>query len=559
MSYLELLIIVFIVILITKPLGIYLYKIAAYKDITRSSFFNSIDNLIYKIISVDKTVEMSWREYSKAFLLTNIIMIFISFIILLIQAVLPYNPTSAKGMSLSLAFNTAISFMTNTNLQHYSGENGITFLSQMIVIVFLMFTSAASGIATAFAIMRGIAEKRESLGNFYVDFTRIITRLLLPLSIIITFILVSQGVPQTLGGTLTARNLQGGMQTIITGPVAVLESIKHIGTNGGGFFGANSAHPFENPNPITNLIEILSMMIIPAALVYTFGLMVGSKKHSAVLFISLMIIFICITSLGIYSEAHGGKPYTSIGINNSLGNMEGKETRFGASDSAIFAGVTTAFTTGSVNSMHDSFTPLGGGVPLTFMMLNTIFGGEGAGVENIILYAILAVFITGLMVGRTPEYLGNKIETKEIKLAALAILIHPLLILFASALTIVLGQASVHITNPSFHGLTQMIYEFTTAAANNGSEFAGLKGNTAYMNIITGILMFLGRYMTIIMLIAIAGSMARKTKIEPSPGTFKTDNALFGVLFIATIMIIGALTFFPALILGPISEFLSLI
>jgi len=559
MSYLALAIIILCVILITKPLGTYLYKTANYNDMSKGGLFNSIDNFIYKVIGVDKTAGMSWREYSIAFLITNLIMIVAVFIILMIQGILPYNPTGAKSMSLALAFNTAISFMTNTNLQHYAGESGITYLSQMVVVVFLMFTSAASGIATAFAIMRGIAEKRDNLGNFYVDFTRIITRVLLPLSIVITLVLVSQGVPQTMGGIQKVATLQGGTQSIITGPVAVMESIKHIGTNGGGFFGANSAHPFENPTPITNVLEILSMMIIPAALVYTFGLMVGNKKHSRVLYISLMVIFIGLTSAGIYSEAHGGKPYTTMALNNSLGNMEGKETRFGAGDSAIFAGVTTSFTTGSVNSMHDSFTPLGGGVPLTFMMLNTVFGGEGAGLENIILYAILTVFITGLMVGRTPEYLGNKIETKEIKFAALAILVHPLLILFASAVTIVLGLANVHITSPGFHGLTQMIYEFTTATANNGSEFAGFAGNTPYMNTLTGILMFLGRYITIIMLLAIAGSMSKKTKLEPSPGTFRTDNALFGVLFVSIIMIVGALTFFPALILGPISEFLSLV
>lgn len=559
MSYLELAIIILIVIAVTKPLGTYLYKIAGCDDISKRGVFNFIDNFIYKAIGIDKMSVMGWREYSKAFLITNIIMILIAFIILIVQALLPFNPTGAKGMNVALAFNTAVSFMTNTNLQHYAGENGITFLSQMLVIVFLMFASSASGIATAFAIMRGIAQKRDDLGNFYVDFTRIITRLLLPFSVVITLIMVSQGVPDTFSAVQKASTLQGGVQTIITGPVAVLESIKHIGTNGGGFFAANSAHPFENPNPFTNLIEILSMMIIPAALVYTFGLMTGSKKHSRVLFISLMIIFIALTSAGIYSEAHAGKPYTQMSINNSLCNMEGKETRFGSGDSAIFAGVTTAFTTGSVNSMHDSYTPLGGGVPLTFMMLNTVFGGEGSGIQNIILYAILTVFITGLMVGRTPEYMGNKIETREIKFAALAILIHPLLILFASAVTIVSGNAAASITNPGFHGLTQMIYEFTTASANNGSEFAGFAGNTAYMNMLTGVLMFIGRYATIILLMAIAGSMAKKTKLEPSPGTFRTDNALFGVLFVSIVLIVGALTFFPALILGPISEFLSLV
>lgn len=559
MSYLTLAIVILLVILITKPLGIYLYNIASCEDMSRGGFFNVIENYIYKFIGIDKNEGMNWKKYVSAFLTTNLIMAFAAFIILMLQAFLPYNPTGAKGMNLSLAFNTAISFITNTNLQHYAGESGISFLAQMIVIVFLMFTSAASGIATAFAIMRGIAKKRDDLGNFYVDFSRIIIRLLLPLSMVVTLLLVAQGVPQTLGRIETAKTLQGGAQTIITGPIAVLESIKHIGTNGGGFFAANSSHPFENPTPFTNIIEILSMMIIPASLVYTFGLMVGNKKHARVLYTSLMIIFIILTTGAIYAETSAAKPYISTGINNSLGNMEGKETRFGAGDSAIFAGVTTAFTTGSVNSMHDSFSPLGGGVPLTFMMLNTIFGGEGAGIENIILYAILTVFITGLMVGRTPEYLGNKIETKEIKLAALAILIHPLLILFASALTLVLGLAGSHITNPGFHGLTQMIYEFTTSAANNGSEFAGFAGNTDYMNTLTGIVMFIGRYGTIIMLIAIAGSMAKKTKLEPSPGTFKTDNVLFGVLFVATIMIVGALTFFPALILGPIAEFLSLV
>lgn len=559
MSYLALAIIVLAVILITKPFGYYLFKIADFRAESKKGFFDSIDDFIYKAAGVDSTAAMNWRQYAKAFIITNLIMILAAFIILTFQAMLPYNPTGAGGMNFSMAVNTAISFMTNTNLQHYAGESGITFLSQMLVIVFLMFASSASGIATAFAIMRGIAHKRDDLGNFFVDFIRIITRLLLPLSAVVALILVSQGVPQTLGGIQKANTLQGGVQTIITGPVAVLEAIKHIGTNGGGFFGANSAHPFENPNPFTNVLEILSMMVIPAALVYTFGLMVNNKKHSKILYISLITIFIALTSIGIYSETHAVKPYANASISNYLGNMEGKETRFGSGDSAIFSGVTTAFTTGSVNSALDSYTPLGGGVSLMFMMLNTIFGGEGTGIENIILYAILTVFVTGLMVGRTPEYLGNKIETREIKLAALAILIHPLLILFASAATIVSGMANAHITNPGFHGLTQMIYEFTTAAANNGSEFAGFIGNTTYINLLTAVLMFIGRYVTIIMLIAIAGSMAKKTKLEPSPGTFRTDNALFGVLFVSVIMIVGALTFFPAIILGPISEFLSFV
>ncbi|MGB9679255.1 MAG: potassium-transporting ATPase subunit KdpA [Thermoanaerobacteraceae bacterium] len=558
-SNLELITMLLIVILLTKPIGTYMYKIFEYKEMKFERVFSPVENFIYKVAGIDAKENMNWKKYALSFMLVNILMIILGYILLRLQGFLPLNPTNAKGMESSLAFNTAISFMTNTNLQHYSGEDGITFLSQLIVIVFLMFTSAASGIVTAAAIMRGLSKKTEGLGNFYADFVRVTIRLLLPLSAIVTLILVWQGVPQNFAGKVVVDTIQGGKQTFITGPVAIFEPIKHIGTNGGGFFGANSAHPFENPTWFTNMIEMLSMMIIPASLIYTYGLMINNKKHSWLIYISLAVIFVFLAVGAVYAESHPGPVYANFNIDGKpYGNYEGKEMRFGDSQSPLFATVTTAFTTGSIDSMHDSYTPLGGAVPLVLMMLNTIFGGDGAGMQNIIMYAILTVFITGLMVGRTPEYLGRKIETREMKLIAIAILVHPLLILFASALTLSLKVGFSSVTNPLYHGLTQVLYEFSSSAANNGSEFAGLIGNTTFMNITTGLVMFFGRYITIILMLAVAGSMAEKIPASPSPGTFRTDNSLFAIIFIAIILIVGALTFFPAVILGPISEFLSI-
>jgi len=558
-SNIELFTMILVVVLLTKPVGTYMYKIFEYKPMKLDKVFLPVENFIYKLSGINAEEEMSWKKYALSFLLVNTVMMIIGYIILRIQRFLPLNPTGVKNMESSLAFNTAISFTTNTNLQHYAGENGVTFLSQMIVIVFLMFTSAASGLATAAAIMRGLSRKTDGLGNFYADFVRVVVRLLLPISAIVTLILVWQGVPQTFAGKVVVDTLEGGKQTIITGPVAVLESIKHLGTNGGGFFEANSSHPFENPTWLTNMIEMLLMMLLPASLIYTYGLMINNKKHALVLYISLFVIFILLAVGAVYAESHPGVAYSKLHIDGTpYGNYEGKEVRFGVSQSPLFATVTTAFTTGSVDSMHDSYTPLGGAVPLILMMLNTIFGGDGAGLQNIIMYTILTVFLTGLMVGRTPEYLGRKIETKEIKLIALAILVHPFLILFSSALTVMLKVGASSVTNPLYHGLTQVLYEFSSAAANNGSEFAGFIGNTVFMNIMTGLVMFFGRYITIILMLAVAGSMAEKIPASPSPGTFRTDNALFGAIFIAIVVIVGALTFFPAIILGPISEFLSM-
>ena len=557
MFWLELLIILLVVIAIAKPLGTYMYKVLDYEKGLGDKFFSKAEGFVYKICGIDCESSMNWKRYATTFVLTNLFMAFVGFLILNFQTLFSMNVNGATNMDPYLAFNTAISFVTNTNLQHYAGETGVTMLSQTLVIMFLMYVSAASGIATAAAIMRGIAYKTEGIGNFYADLVRILVRILLPLSIIVAIIFAAAGVPQTLGARVDFTTLEGAKQSILTGPIALIEAIKHIGTNGGGFFGANSAHPFENPNLFTNIVEMVSMMIIPFALIFTFGIMIKDKKHSRVIWISLLVLFLGLAAISINSEMNPGKFYSGFNIKSTMGNMEGKDVRFGSKDSAIFSNITTAFTTGSTNSALDSYTPQGGAVPMLFMMLNTVFGGVGSGLENIIMYSILAVFLTGLMVGRTPEYLGNKIETNEVKFVSLAILIHPLLILFATALTLIVPQGVAAMTNPSFHGLSQMLYEFTSASANNGSEFAGFIGNTPYMNILTGIVMLIGRYAPIVLLLAVGGSMAKKTKLEPSPGTFKTDNALFGVLLLVTILIVGALTFFPAIVLGPISEFLS--
>ncbi|TDT62779.1 K+-transporting ATPase ATPase A chain [Fonticella tunisiensis] len=500
---------------------------------------------------------MNWKQYTVALLLTNGVMALLVYIIFRFQSLLGFNPNSNKAMEPSLAFNAAISFITNTNLQHYSGEWGLSYLSQMAAITFLMFTSAATGFAAATAFIRGIAGKKIP-GNFFVDLVRTITRILIPFSVVVTLLLVSQGVPQTLTPNQTVTTIQGNLQDIPLGPVASLESIKHLGTNGGGFFGSNSSHPFENPTPLSNLIEMLSMMAIPGALVYAFGLTLKNRKQGWAIFASMAMLFLMSLSLAYYAEKSGNPALTNIGLNQSMGNMEGKEVRFGIANSALFTTITTAFTTGSVNNMHDSLTPLGGLVPLWQMMLNVIFGGEGVGLMNMLMYAILAVFLCGLMVGRTPEFLGKKIEGKEIKLIALVILIHPFIILVPSAISLLTKQGLAGITNPGFHGLSQVLYEFTSSAANNGSGFEGLIDNTLFWNISTGLVMFLGRYISIIALLAVAASLASKKPIPVGPGTFRTDNALFTVILVVVVLIVGALTFFPALALGPIAEHLTL-
>ena len=547
--------IVFMILVI--PMGKYLYQVANCEKAFGDRIFNKVDNTIYKIFKIDKE-EMNWKQYVLALIITNAVMIFAGYLILRIQGIGFFNPSEIGGMEASLSFNTIISFMTNTNLQHYSGESGLSYLSQMLVIIYMMFTSAATGYAACMAFIRGLVGKKKTLGNFYVDMVRITTRVLVPLAFIVGVLLISQGVPQTLGGTETVRTIEGNLQDIARGPVAALESIKHVGTNGGGFFGANSSHPFENPTIVSNMIEMLSMMILPGSCVIAFGYMIGNKKQSKAVFGAMGIIFLVGLLICWTSEKAGNPELAAAGLSQAMGNMEGKELRFGIDQSALFTTVTTSFTTGTVNNMHDTLTPLGGIVPMLNMMLNVVFGGKGVGLMNMLMYAILTVFLCGLMVGRTPEFLSKKLEGREVKLVALSIIVHPLLILAFSALAVAIPAGLEGITNGGFHGLSQILYEFSSASANNGSGFEGLADNTLFWNMTTGVAMFYGRYLAIVIQLAVVGSLANKKPVNTSVGTLKTDNFTFTILLVAIVLIIGALTFLPALVLGPIAEHLTI-
>ncbi len=501
---LQLVLTLIIYLILVIPVGRYLYHIAAGKHTFADPVFNRADGLIYKLGGVEPRKGMNWKQYVLALLGTNAVMMAIGYIILRLQSIPLLNPNGIQGMEPTLAFNTIISFMTNTNLQHYSGESGLSYLSQMLVIIFMMFVSAASGYAACVAFIRGLAGKtKDNVGNFFADLVRITTRVLLPFSLAGGLLLVWQGVPQNFSQNVVVQTLEGTYQVLAMGPVAALEIIKHLGTNGGGFFGANSATPMENPTMLSNLIELYSMMLLPGACVITFGKMVrdgrrrirknaaealpvqreGSTarllgKEGRSIFLAMGILFVIGLSLCYWAELQGNPALAAIGLDQSAGSMEGKEVRFGIAQSAMFTTVTTSFTTGTVNNMHDTLTPLGGMVPMLHMMLNVVFGGKGVGLMNMILYAILAVFICGLMVGRTPEYLGKKIEGREMKLTALAIIIHPLLILAFSALAVSTAAGQAGITNPGFHGLSQVLYEYASSAANNGSGFEGLADNT---------------------------------------------------------------------------------
>lgn len=580
----ELLLTIIIFLVLVIPVGTYLYHITAWKKTFADPVMNRVDGVIYKISGVDPKKGMTWWQYAIALLITNAAMILIGYVILRIQSLPILNPNDIGSMEETLSFNTIISFMTNTNLQHYSGESGLSYLSQMLVITFMMFVSAGSGYAACGAFIRGLAGKtKDNVGNFYSDLIRIITRILLPFSLVGGLLLVWQGVPQTFGGNVVAETIEGMKQTIATGPVAAVEIIKHLGTNGGGFFGANSTTPMENPTMLTNLIELYSMMLLPGACVITFGKMVRDRKEAMALesgnvtlaskkgatvkmfgregrsvFLAMGILFMIGLAVCFWAESQGNPALAEIGLSQTMGSMEGKELRFGIAQSAMFTTTTTSFTTGTVNNMHDTLTPLGGMIPLLHMMLNVVFGGKGVGLMNMIMYAILAVFICGLMIGRTPEYLGKKIEGREMKLAALCIIIHPLLILAFSAIAVAVPAGTAGITNPGFHGLSQVLYEFASSAANNGSGFEGLADNSYFWNITTGIVMFFGRYLSIVIQLAIAGSLMKKNFVKESVGTLHTDNAAFAVILVFIVYIFAALTFFPALALGPIAEHLTL-
>lgn len=578
---LELIVTIAIFIALVIPVGNYLYHISTGQKTFADPVMDRIDGVIYKISGVHPEKGMNWWQYAVALLTTNAVMVFIGYLILRIQSISIFNPNGIASMEETLSFNTIISFMTNTNLQHYSGESGLSYFSQLLVITFMMFVSAASGYAACIAFIRGLAGKtKECVGNFYMDMVRVITRILLPFSFVGGLLLVWQGVPQNLSANIVVDTIEGMKQTIATGPVAAVEIIKHLGTNGGGFFGANSTTPMENPSIISNLIELYSMMLLPGACVITFGKMVRDRKAQAALenkvavksslttkffgregrsiFLAMGILFVIGLSVCFWAESQGNPALANVGLTQSMGSMEGKEVRFGIAQSAMFTTTTTSFTTGTVNNMHDTLTPLGGMIPMLHMMLNVVFGGKGVGLMNMIMYAILAVFICGLMIGRTPEYLGKKIEGREMKLAALCIIIHPLLILAFSALAVAVPAGTEGITNPGFHGLSQVLYEYASSAANNGSGFEGLADNSYFWNITTGLVMFFGRYLSIVIQLAIAGSLMRKKFVSETVGTLHTDNVAFAVILVFVVYIFAALTFFPALALGPIAEHLTL-
>lgn len=578
---LELIVTIAIFIALVIPIGNYLYHISTGQKTFADPVMDRIDGVIYKISGVHPDKGMNWWQYAVALLTTNAVMVFIGYLILRIQSISIFNPNGIASMEETLSFNTIISFMTNTNLQHYSGESGLSYFSQLLVITFMMFVSAASGYAACIAFIRGLAGKtKECVGNFYMDMVRVITRILLPFSFVGGLLLVWQGVPQNLSANIVVDTIEGMKQTIATGPVAAVEIIKHLGTNGGGFFGANSTTPMENPTIISNLIELYSMMLLPGACVITFGKMVRDRKAQAALendvavksslttkffgregrsiFLAMGILFVIGLSVCFWAESQGNPALANVGLTQSMGSMEGKEVRFGIAQSAMFTTTTTSFTTGTVNNMHDTLTPLGGMISMLHMMLNVVFGGKGVGLMNMIMYAILAVFICGLMIGRTPEYLGKKIEGREMKLAALCIIIHPLLILAFSALAVAVPAGTEGITNPGFHGLSQVLYEYASSAANNGSGFEGLADNSYFWNITTGLVMFFGRYLSIVIQLAIAGSLMRKKFVSETVGTLHTDNVAFAVILVFVVYIFAALTFFPALALGPIAEHLTL-
>ena len=591
---LQLVLTVIIFMIIVIPIGNYLYHIASGQRTFADPVFDRVDGGIFKVCGIHPDKGMNWKQYALALLLTNAVMVFVGYLVLRIQFLPIFNPNGIGAMEETLSFNTIISFMTNTNLQHYSGESGLSYLSQMLVITYMMFVSAATGYAACIAFVRGLAGKsKDNVGNFYADLVKVTTRVLIPLSIIGGMLLIWQGVPQNFDPNVTVTTIEGTQQDIAMGPVAALEIIKHIGTNGGGFLGANSSTPIENPTIISDLVELYSMMILPGACVIMFGKMVkdrrrktaSSSEHSATtqdlvktselvskpsftaklygsegrtIFFAMGIIFLIGLSVCYWSESQGNPALAKLGLDQSMGSMEGKEVRFGIAQSAMFTTTTTSFTTGTVNNMHDTLTPLGGMIPLLHMMLNVVFGGKGVGLMNMIMYAILGVFIFGLMIGRTPEYLGKKIEGREMKLTALCIIIHPFLILAFSALAVSTEGGLAGITNPGFHGLSQVLYEYASSAANNGSGFEGLADNSYFWNITAGLAMFFGRYLSIVIQLAIAGSLMRKQFVNDSIGTLRTDSTTFAIGLVCVVYIFAALTFFPALALGPIAEHLTL-
>jgi K+-transporting ATPase ATPase A chain len=549
-----------LLIAITRPLGAFLAALADGGRTVLTPVLGPVERALYGVCGVKPDEEQDWAQYAIAMLAFKTAGFLLAYGLLRLQTHLPLNPAGQGPITPDLAYNTAVSFLTNTNWQSYGGETTMSHFSQMAALTTQNFMSAAAGIAIAFAIIRGFARRSaKSIGNFWVDLTRVTLYALLPLSILLALFLVWQGVPQTLAGTVQAVTLEGAKQVISVGPVASQEAIKILGTNGGGFFNANSAHPFENPTAVVNFIQALAMLSLGAALTNTFGRMVGRERQGWALFAAMGLLFLVGVIVIYWAESAGNPILSSLGVDGRLGNMEGKEVRFGLAQTALFTNATTSASCGAVDAMIESFTPLGGMIPMINMMLGEIiFGGVGSGLYGFLLFAIVAVFVAGLMVGRTPEFLGKKIEGKEVKMTMLAILSLPLVMLGFTAIAVVVkpGLSSLSAAGP--HGFSEALYAYVSAAANNGSAFAGLSANTPFWNSTLGIGMMVGRFFVIIPALAIAGAMAAKKTVPPSSGTFPTDGPLFVGLVIGVILIVGGLTFFPALALGPIVEHLSL-
>lgn len=540
-----------IVILIVPFLGQYMANVFLEKPTKLDKIFLPIETFITRFIGINYHQEMTGWQYARSLLYFNLIMGIFVFILIQFQANLPLNFTNLPNPSWDLVLHTSISFLTNTDQQHYSGETTLTYSSQILGLGFLMFTSAASGLTVGIAFIRGLTGR--NLGNFYIDFTRAIIRILLPISLISALMLLIAGVPETLSQPISITTLEGNNQTIATGAVAHWEAIKQLGENGGGFFGVNSAHPYENPNTFTNLIEIILMLVIPTSLIYTYGIFADNKKQGWLLFGMVFIIFltlVIITAIGEYN----GNPLVNQIVGENLPNLEGKETRFGCVQTALWAVTTTATMCGAVNGMHDSLMPTGGFTTLSNLFLQVIWGGQGTGTAYLFVFLILTVFLTGLMVGRTPEFLGRKIEKREIVLGSVILLVHPITVLIPSAITLAFSDNLGGISNPSFHGISQVVYEYTSAAANNGSGFEGLGDNTLWWNLSTSLVLLIARYLPIIALLLLADGMYNKKPVPETTGTLRTDTFLFTSITGGIIIILGALTFFPVLALGPIAE-----
>jgi potassium-transporting ATPase potassium-binding subunit len=545
------------------PLGRYIGRVFEGQATWLDPVLGPLDKFIYKLGGIKPEKEMNWKQHLVALLTINLVWFIFSMLVLMNMSWLPLNPDGNPSMGPDLAFNTTVSFISNTNLQHYSGESGVSYLGQLVLMLF-QFISAAVGIAAVAVVFQAMKTKTtEKLGNFYAYFIKSCTRILLPLSLVVAIILLFNGSPMTFRGKDQFISLQGDTVSVSRGPVAAMIAIKQMGTNGGGFFGANSAHPFENPNYFSNIIEDISIVLIPIALVFALGHIIKRKKLAWVIFAVMTIGFLLFLIPSIYFEMKGNPAVSALGIAQHAGNMEGKELRFGSAASAYWGITTTVTSNGSVNAMHDSFMPLTGMFTMLGMMINSFFGGVGVGFLNFYIYIIIAVFISGLMVGRTPEFLGKKIEAKEMKIAIIIALLHPFLILAGTAISSHLYALdpktyAAWLTNTGNHGFSEMLYEYSSASANNGSEFGGINANTLFWNISDGLVMLLSRFLPIIGPVAIAGILAKKKYIPESAGTLKTDTGTFGIMIYAVIIIVAALSFFPALALGPIAEYFSL-